>query len=196
MHKLRTDLRHRMRLVLAERYIANGDACIRRGEQDEALAWYNTARKIQEAEAPNSLDLADTYTNMGDAYNKQRKYEEARDCYNQAHLILEKMPNNKAGLVREVAASASVSLAETYRRLSCVRFKQGNYDIALAWYRNAREIQEVKTPSSLDLAETYANIGHMYYNQRNCEEALHLKKHWARHAESRRRCRTTRQARP
>ena len=134
-----------------------------KGDNEQALIWYNKALKIVEERLGNdNIKAATIYCNMGVAYEKQHNYQEALDCHLKAMAIFERKPGTD-----------DVKLAAIYNNIAVAYEKQEKYEEALEYHFKALVIKEKKLgKTDPDTAMTYNNLGVVYSRQGKHDLAL------------------------
>ncbi|MBQ2386902.1 MAG: tetratricopeptide repeat protein [Bacteroidales bacterium] len=155
-------------LVLDHRNRAN--IKLDEGKYDEALAYLDTARVLQEEHfGLQNPDLALTYHIIGFVYGEQDNLDKAMEFFNKALKIRE-----------QVLDSLSPDLAQTYTNIGTVYRKQFELDEAEKWYDKALMLYDkaldIEDNNSISfftaVAVLFENMGTLYLLKKDLDEAM------------------------
>jgi len=131
--------------------ILAGDKARSEYANESAIAYYRRALEI----APQDPRAAEVHQALGDVYRHTGRYEEALICYRLAQRPTDS-PERRASLLRRMA-------------MACER--QGQYDQAIEYLRQAMELLR-EEPSSLEVPHIYGAMGWVLMRRGEYVQAL------------------------
>lgn len=139
-------------LEMAQTYNSIGYIYVDKGEPDEALKWYNMAKKIIDKSCDIIEFKSELYNNIAVAYYDKHDYKNAYDWHCES-----------LHLKKEIYGKKHLEVARTYNHIANIFADTNRSYKALNLYKKALKIRIGNLPSvHTDIAATINNIGTTY----------------------------------
>jgi len=137
-----------------------GTVCLKMGNLEGSLIYFQKAREMHEESDPHALQIADICSQMGNVHLRLKQYDEALQEHHTALSIR-----------KDVLGPSNADVSATCHHIANVCYAQEYYDKALSFYNVALEAHEYELGADL-VGSIYHSMGNTYAKTGDVEKAV------------------------
>ena len=147
-----------------------GETYRQQGNMDQAMHYFQRALAINDERTYSYLWRAIAYSNMASIFQSREELDQALVYYREALNVLRTKVT--ADISQETDELLDNTRATIFHNIGNVYLAQGQYDLALACYKDVLEMEKNLPENHPTLATTYSNLGCLYSRVKNGQLAL------------------------
>mmetsp|Transcript_22570 Transcript_22570/g.34653 ORF Transcript_22570/g.34653 Transcript_22570/m.34653 type:complete len:976 (-) Transcript_22570:131-3058(-) len=137
-----------------------GTVCLKMGNLEGSLIYFQKAREMHEESDPHALQIADICSQMGNVHLRLKQYDEALQEHHTALSIR-----------KDVLGPSNADVSATCHHIANVCYAEEDYDKALSFYNVALKVKEDRVDDAL-FGNIYHSMGNTYAKTGDVEKAV------------------------